>query len=190
VSGGELRTVPGAHRAGRIRVTEARASDYIGPGAVSWLTETVLKPVAAERRAMIPADLDVPHTWTYTTDVARTLIALADNERAWGSAWNVPSEPPISTRDIAARAADLAGLAAPRLSVLPKSMVWLVGLLAPIGRENAKTIRELREVSYQRYQALILDSSAASTMFELKPTPLDDVLRETMASYRASRTKA
>lgn len=60
-----------AHRAGRLRTTGARASDYIGPGALSWLTETVLKPVAAGKRAMAPADLDAPHSWTHTADAAR-----------------------------------------------------------------------------------------------------------------------
>ncbi|MFD0687180.1 NAD-dependent epimerase/dehydratase family protein [Actinomadura fibrosa] len=172
-----------AHAAGRVRVAEARASDYIGAGALSWLTETVLKPVAAGKRAMAPADLDAPHTWTYTVDVARTLVALADDERAWGGAWHVPSEPAVSVRDIAARAAELAGAPAPKLSVMPKAMLRLVGLLAPLGGDSAKTVRELGEVDYQRHRPWLVDSSAARNTFGLKPTPLDDALRDTMASY-------
>lgn len=176
------------HRAGRIRVTEARASDYIGAGALSWLTETVLKPVAAGKRAMVPADLDAPHAWTYIGDVARTLVALADDDRAWGKAWHVPSEPATSVREIAARASSLAGAPPPRLSVMPNSMMRLAGLLAPIGGGTAKFVRELQEVAYQRHAPWLLDSSAASATFGLKPTPLDNALRETMASYRTPLT--
>ena len=44
--------------------------------------------------------------------------------------------------------------------------------------DDAKVIRELREVTYQRYRPWLMDSSAAA-IFGLKPTPLDDALRET-----------
>lgn len=176
------------HDAGRIRVAEARASDYIGAGALSWLTETVLKPVAAGKRAMVPADIDAPHAWTYIGDVARTLVALADEERAWGKAWHVPSEPAISVREIAVRASSLVGAPPPRLSVMPKAMMRLVGMLAPIGGDTIKLVRELHEVAHQRHAPWILNSTAASAIFDLEPTPLNDALLETMASYRAPRT--
>lgn len=185
VRGQMWRDALASHQAGRARVAEARASDYIGAGALSWLTETVLKPVAAGKRAMVPADLDAPHSWTYTGDVARTLITLADDERAWGRAWHVPSQPAMSVRELAARAAKLSGVPTPRLSVMPKSVLWFAGLLAPIGGDNAKMVRELREVDYQRHRPWLLDSSATTTVFGLKPTPLDDALHETMTSYRA-----
>ncbi|WP_028934667.1 NAD-dependent epimerase/dehydratase family protein [Pseudonocardia spinosispora] len=170
-----------SHRAGRARVVEARASDYIGAGALSILTEMVLKPVARGRRAMIPADLDAPHSWTYTEDVAHTLIALADDERTWGRAWHVPSEPPISVRDVATRAAALAGAPAPRLSVMPDPVFRFAGLLAPIGGDTAKMARELREVAHQRQRPWVLDSRAATTELGVEPTPLDDSLRDTMS---------
>ncbi|WP_433438281.1 hypothetical protein [Nonomuraea sp. CA-141351] len=133
---------------------------------------------------MVPADLDAPHSWTYIGDVARTLIALADDARAWGKAWHVPSQPAASVREIAVRAAHLAGAPQPRLTYMPKSVLWLAGLLAPIGGDNAKMVRELREVACQRHNPWLLDSSTTSETFGLKPTPLDDSLRETMASYR------
>lgn len=174
-----------SHQAGRARVTEARASDYIGADAVSVLTEMVLKPIAAGKRALVPADLDAPHSWTYIGDVANTLIALAEDERAWGRAWHVPSEPPISVRDIATRAAELAGLPDPRLSVMPRPVFRFAGLLAPIAGDTAKFARELAEVAYQRDEPWILDSTAATTAFGLKPTPLDEALSETMTHIRA-----
>ncbi len=66
-----------AHRAGRIRTAEVRSSDYLGAGAVTPMTLLVLPKVLAGKRASAPADLDAPHSWTYTGDVARTLLAVA-----------------------------------------------------------------------------------------------------------------
>lgn len=44
---------------------------------------------------------DAPHSWSYLPDVALALAEVADEERAWGRAWPVPTEPALSTREIA-----------------------------------------------------------------------------------------
>ena len=97
-----------AHRAGRVRVTEVRGSDYLGAGGTS-LPMLVLPRVLAGRRVFLPVDWDAPHTWTYIDDVARTLVAAATDARAWGRAWHVPSAPAVPMRELATRAAALAG---------------------------------------------------------------------------------
>ncbi|WP_329104374.1 NAD-dependent epimerase/dehydratase family protein [Micromonospora sp. NBC_01699] len=167
-----------AHRAGRIRATEVRGSDYLGAGAQTTLTLLVLPKLLAGRRAVVPADLDAPHTWTYVGDVARTLVAAAGNERAWGGAWHVPSLPAESIRQVAARIAALAQAPAPRLTRMPAPVLWLGGVFDP-------TVRELREVAYQFNAPFVLDSSAATALFGIEPTPLDDALRETIAAATA-----
>src|SRR6266542_4486226 len=73
-----------AHQAGRLRTAEVRASDYIEANSIFSFTLT--KPLLAGRRAYVPAELDVPHSWTSTVDVARTLVTVATDERAWGRA--------------------------------------------------------------------------------------------------------
>jgi nucleoside-diphosphate-sugar epimerase len=167
-----------AHEAGRARVTEARASDFLGAGARSMVTEMVLPKVLAGQRATVPADFDVPHSSTYIGDVARTLVALATDERAWGRAWHVPTAPPVSIRDLARRASDLAGAPAPKLSSVPAGMLWLGSLFSPLARE-------FREVAYQFNRPFVLDSSAATAAFGIAPTPLDDALRETVGWLQA-----
>ena len=117
-----------AHRAGRNCTAEVRSSDYLGAGAVTPLTLLVLPKVFAGKRASAPADLDAPHSWTYTGDVARTLLAVAADGGSWGRAWHVPTGPPKSFRDVATRAAELVGVQAPRLSVMPYPVLWLGGL--------------------------------------------------------------
>jgi len=161
-----------AHRAGRVRVVEARASDFIGAGADSLLTTQVLGRVLRGRTALVPGDPDAPHSFTYVPDLARTLVALAGDERAWGRAWHVPSAPAVSIREAARIACAHVGAPAPRLRRMPAAALWAAGLFDPL-------VREFREMAYQFNGPFVLDSSAATATFGLEPTPLDEALRET-----------
>ncbi|MCM0676073.1 NAD-dependent epimerase/dehydratase family protein [Micromonospora phytophila] len=167
-----------AHRAGRVRVTEVRGADYLGAGAQSVVTLLVLPRVLAGRRALAPVDLDAPHSWTYVGDVARTLVTVAGDERGWGRAWHVPTAPAVSVRELAARAATLAGAPEPKLTRMPGPVLWLGGLFDPIAKE-------IREMTYQFDRPFVLDSAAATTTFGIEPTPVDDALTETLAALRA-----
>ncbi|MEW2326813.1 NAD-dependent epimerase/dehydratase family protein [Micromonospora chersina] len=168
-----------AHQAGRARITEVRGSDYVGPEGTS-LAMMVLPRVLAGQRVFLPVDWDAPHTWTYIPDVARTLVAAATDERAWGRAWHVPSAPAVSMRDLAGRAAALVGAPAPRLTRMPYPMLWVAGLANPFARE-------LRETAYQFDRPYVLDSTAATAAtaaLGVEATPLDRVVKETVAALR------
>jgi len=169
------RSALAAHEAGRLRATEARSSDYLGAGVHSLFTDLVLPRVLAGRTATVPADLDVPHSWTYVGDVARTLVTLATDHRAWGRPWHVPTNAPCSIRELAAEAARLAGKPAPRLRRMPDALLALGGLFSPMGRE-------FRKVQYQFTAPFVLDSSAATRTFGLTATPQADALR-TMVGF-------
>jgi nucleoside-diphosphate-sugar epimerase len=181
VRAGMWRDALAAHEAGRVRATEVRGSDYLGAGTRSLLTAQVLPRVLAGRRASVPADLDAPHSWTYVGDVARTLVVCADDERAWGRPWHAPTAPPVSFRDLAARACAHAGAPAPRLSVMPTPVFWLGGLASPL-------VRALRETQYQFRRPFVMDSTTTTTTFGLEPTPIADSLRETVDHLIAPAT--
>ncbi|MEU4367973.1 NAD-dependent epimerase/dehydratase family protein [Micromonospora chersina] len=165
-----------AHRAGRARITEVRGSDYVGADGTS-LAMMVLPRVLAGQRVFLPVDWDAPHTWTYIPDVARTLVAAATDERAWGRAWHVPSAPAVSMRDLAGRAAAVVGAPAPRLIRMPYPLLWVAGLANPFARE-------LRETAYQFDRPYLLDSTAATATLGVEATPLDRVVKETVAALR------
>ena len=167
-----------AHRVGRIRTAEVRGSDYLGAGAVTPMTLLVLPKVLAGKRAWAPADLDAPHSWTYVGDVARTLLAVAAEAGSWGRAWHVPTGRPKSFRDVVTRAAELAGVSAPRLSAMPYPVLWLGGLVNPMARAA-------RETQYQFRRPFVVDSTAATEAFGISPTPLDDALHETIVDLRS-----
>jgi nucleoside-diphosphate-sugar epimerase len=156
------------HEAGRIRVTEVRASDYIEANSI--FSFVLAKPLRAGKRAFVPAALDVPHSWTSVTDVARTLTTVATDERAWGKAWPVPTNPPLTIRQLATRFTELNGKPKPKLSPMPYAVLWTAGLFNPM-------VKELRITNYQWTKPFILDSSHTERIFGLAPTDLDEALR-------------
>jgi nucleoside-diphosphate-sugar epimerase len=161
-----------AQDAGRARVTEARASDFYGPGPVgtSHLGQYFMPRLLAGKRPLVmQADLDVPHSFTYVPDVARTLVALAGDDRAWGRAWHVPTAPAVSLREVATRMAAIAGVRDRGVVVPPHLLVRALGLAVPF-------VRELEEVRHQFTRPFVLDSRAAQETFGLPPTPLEDGL--------------
>jgi len=168
-----------AHEAGRIRTAEVRGSDYLGAGAVSPFSVLVLPKVLAGKRGSAPADLDAPHSWTYVGDVAGTLVAAASDETAWGRAWHVPTPEPMSIRALAARTAELAGAPAARITTMPTIALRLAGLFNPAAREMVET-------QYQWRRPFVVDSSATTVAFGIKPTATDDALRETVDAFRAA----
>lgn len=166
-----------AHEAGRIRAVEVRGSDYVGAGSKTVFSEFVLPRVLAGRLARVPMDLDAPHTVTYVGDVARLLVTVANDERGWGRAWHVPSEPPHSMRWLATEAARLAGAPRARLRPAPYPVLWALGVFD-------RDAREVREVHYQFAAPFVMDSSDATATFGLSPAPVVDALREMLPGTR------
>ncbi|BDT87535.1 NAD-dependent epimerase/dehydratase family protein [Nocardia cyriacigeorgica] len=160
-----------AHEAGRVRVTEVRSSDFLGRGGQSNFAILVAPKVIAGKTALFPADLDAPHSWTGTGDAARTLVTVAQDDRAWGRAWHVPSNPPVTPRQLADRLAAVAGASPARLRRMPGWMLRAAGLFSPVARE-------LPEVLYQLDRPFVLDSTLTEKTFGLAPTSLDTILRE------------
>ncbi|MEW9531592.1 NAD-dependent epimerase/dehydratase family protein [Microbispora sp. NPDC049125] len=169
-----------AHRAGRVRVTEVRGSDYFGPRAFdqSYTGVRLVPPLLAGRRVTVISDPDIPHSWTYLPDVARALVAAAGREQSWGRPWHVPTGPPVTLREMATRLCELAGAPAPRLWRLPGWALTAAGVAVPM-------LKEMRETRYQFDRPYVLDSSASQEVLGFAPTPLDDALKTTVAWWRA-----
>lgn len=155
-----------------VRTVEARGADYLGAGAVGVFSAVLLPAIAAGRTAWVPGDPDAPHTFTYTGDMARTLVTLAGDDRSWGQAWHVPSLEPISIRELSDRYCDLVG--APHLT-MHKVPRWMN---QTAGRFNAM-LRETAEMDYQFYFPFRLDSTLTARTFGLTATPIEVSLRET-----------
>jgi nucleoside-diphosphate-sugar epimerase len=160
-----------AHRAGRIRTTEVRASDFIAPR--HSVLEMILPALRAGRKVRVPVPLDVPHAFTYSEDVARTLITLAGDERSFGRAWHVPTNPAVTIREFIRRSAAAAGVPPPKVGRYPDPLVRMSGWFNPFNRE-------FLEMRYQFERPFELDSTETETVFGLKPTDLDEAIRATL----------
>jgi nucleoside-diphosphate-sugar epimerase len=166
-----------AHNAGRVRATEVRGSDYVGRGAQSHLGDRVVPRLLAGRGVTVMKSADTSHTWTAIDDVARLLVIVALDERAWGRPWHVPSNPPRTQREAVGDLCGSAGLPPVKVKEYPDLLIRAMGLFNPM-------MRELPEVAYQLEQPFVLDSSAAQQTFGLEPTPWQEVLTGVIASYR------
>src|SRR5579863_724354 len=166
-----------AHQAGRVRATEVRGSDFIGPGALSALGERVIGRVRQGRSVSVLGRADRPRTWSYTEDVAGMLVVAGSHPRAWGRAWHVPSNEPRSQRQVIEDFAAAAGSGPVRVSAIPSAAVRALGLVWPL-------MRELRETEYQFRDDFIMDSSAAQETFGLAPTPWGEVVAATLGAAR------
>lgn len=173
-----------AHESGRVRATEVRASDYIGPATLtsSVLTTQVLPGLLAGKRPVLPfGRADMPHSWTVDLDVARLITALVDRDEDadWGRPWHVPTAAPETVTGVCRLAARAADLPDRSVRVLPRALVSVGGLAVPL-------FRALWETRHQFERPFVIDGSAAQERFGVTPTPLADAVQRTVAALGAS----
>jgi nucleoside-diphosphate-sugar epimerase len=169
-----------AHEAGRVRATEVRASDFYGPNVGNaMLGNRAIERLLAGKSVQLLGNPDALHSVTYVPDVARLLVTVAADERAWGRPWHVPTAPALTARDTVHLVARIAGVDRPKVVAPPAALMNLIGLVVP-------TVRELRETAHQFTNDWVLDSSAAERMFGLAPTPLADGARATVDAARGA----
>ncbi|MDQ1025044.1 nucleoside-diphosphate-sugar epimerase [Streptomyces umbrinus] len=167
------------HEEGRIKAVEVRASDFFGPGVTDGghLAGRVMPPLLRGKPVSTLGDPDTPHSWSYLPDVARALVEVAGEERAWGRAWHVPTEPALSVREMVDRLSAEAGVGAVAVRGLPPTVLGLASLFSPL-------IRELKEVRYQFDRPFVVDSSAYEAEFTVRATPVDEQVKATADWWR------
>jgi nucleoside-diphosphate-sugar epimerase len=167
-----------AHESGRIRATEVRASDFIGPEVLnSHLGERVVPKLLRGKGVQVLGNPDMAHSFTFMPDVARALVTAATDERAWGKAWHVPTNPATTSREMITMMTKIAGVAPVKVSSMPNALLKVGGLFSPM-------VRELPEMLYQFDRPFIVDSSLFTSTFGQSATPLQEVLTSTVDWYR------
>lgn len=168
-----------AHRAGRLRTVEVRASDYVGTGIGQNGHVTRVLPDALRGKGVwMIGRTDLPHTLTDVLDVARTLVAAAGDEAALGRTWMVPSNPALSQTQALTDVLAAAGKPAVAVHRLPAPALRAMGLVSPM-------MREVAEMAYQWTAPYVLDDRAAREHFGIEPTPWDEVCRRTLVGAAA-----
>ena len=167
------------HDAGDVRVVEARASDFVGPGVDEGghLGGRVVPRLLGGKDVRVVVPVDQPHSWTAIADVARTLAVLGADERAWGRAWHVPTAPAVSVQQAVDGLSVAAGVGPVRVRTVPYALLRVAGLAIPF-------LRELEEMRFSFTSPYVLDSSAATATFGLQATPLQQTWTQTVAYWR------
>lgn len=161
------------HQAGRIRVVEVRGSDYVGIGVgENGHVTRQLGRLRSGRRLSVVGRADQPHTFTDVLDVARLLIAAAEDPSSHGRTWHVPSNAPRTQQQALTDVATAMGLPAPKVTGTPVPVLRVAGLFSG-------QLREIVQLSYQWTRPYVLDDSAARAHFAMEPTPWDEVCRRT-----------
>lgn len=152
---------------------EVRASDYLGRGAGSLFTLMTLPRLVAGEPAPAVGDPDAIHAWSFTRDVARTLVAASRHAGDWGRAFHVPSQH-VSIRALATRFAERAGAPPPDLRVLTDAD------LEGLARQDA-IMREVAEMAYLYRQPCLLDASDTERLLGVMASSLDRAIDDTLA---------
>jgi nucleoside-diphosphate-sugar epimerase len=170
-----------AHRAGKLRVASARASDFFGPYDLVY-GGLWFQPALAGRRLNMLGRLDAPHTFSYVPDFGKSLAILGTREEGLGRAWHVPSPPPVTQAELIALIGNAVGYKVKGLAA-SALMVRLLGLVNPI-------VREMSEMLYEWNKPFVMDSSAFQRTFGMQPTPLRAAVEATVAWNRVQGVAA
>ena len=128
------------------------------------------------RTAQVMGDPDLPHSYSFTPDVAAGLITLATHPAAAGDIWHLPVAETRTTRQIVERLYRLSGHR-PRVFAAGRTTLRLAGLAKPALREYLHTL-------YQFTDRWVVDDTRFRTTFGDQATPLDDALATTLRWYR------
>ena len=151
---------------GEVEGLIARSADFYGPGkqSNSVLTQTVLDRLAAGKSAQWLLSADHKHSFTYTPDASRGTAILGNTDRAYGQVWHLPTagDPPTGRQWIEAIAKELD--VEPRVQVVTKLMMSVIGLMVP-------PLREVKEMAYQYDRDYEFRSDKFNEHFGFEPTP-------------------
>jgi nucleoside-diphosphate-sugar epimerase len=168
-----------AHRAGRVEVAIGRASDFIGPFVTDggMVGTRAIVPAMRGKAASLIGNIDLPHTYTFIEDFGRALVILGERPEAAGRAWIAPNPETVTTRELMTMIFAELGRP-PRMRTMGRGMLRLAGLFVP-------EARELVEMLYEFEKPFVVDGSNFERTFGLRATPLREVVKSTVAWYRA-----
>ena len=172
-----------AHRAGKVRVTIGRGSDYFGPwGTDSSMGGIVFYRLLQGKSAQIAGSTKMPHTHTYIPDFGKALVILGEHSEADGQAWHVPNDMPYITKgELIQMIAEEAGSPL-KIQAAGRLMMSMLGMFVP-------EVKESVEMLYEFAKPFVVDSSRFEKSFNMKATPTREAIKETVAWYKSHPEK-
>ena len=168
-----------AVNSGKLTALIARSADFYGPdNNANFITQMVLKNISMGKKPMWFVSPDIKHSFTFTPDAARATALLGNTPDAYGQVWHLPTDNrPVTGRQIINLIASEYEVQ-PKISALPKWMLFPLGLFIPI-------MREMPEMMYQYDRTYFFDSLKFTNRFGIPATPYEEGLKETCRVYRS-----
>jgi len=165
-------------RAGHLTALIARAADFYGiKNKHSVPNVLVFEPLAERSTPSWLVNADVPHSFTFIPDAARSLAMLSASGFGWHQVWHLPTAPaPLTGRQFIELSAQEFNRP-PKFRVLSRPILKLVGLFN-------SDIREMYEMLYQSDSAYLFDSTKFARAFNFSGTPYSEAIRLAAASYK------
>jgi nucleoside-diphosphate-sugar epimerase len=161
----------------KIRATEVRGSDYIAASDQSRMGDRVVPNLVKGKKIQLIGAIDQLHSWTDPEDVARLMIVVGQDERAWGKPWHVPSNEPKTQLQVVQDISSALGVAVPDVSSIPLVMQKLIGIFNPV-------IKELLNSNYQFDKPFIMSDANTRNTFGLTPKNWDKVIGDLISAYK------
>ncbi len=157
---------------GNLQAIIARAADFYGPKAPSFINIMVLENYKKGKRPMWLLNDKVKHSLTYTPDAAKATALLGNTPNAFNQVWHLPTDKNVLTGK------EIINLCAnefnkpPKYTVLPKFVLKSMGLFN-------KILKEMNEMLYQYDSDYLFDSSKFEKRFNFKPIGYEEGIKET-----------
>ncbi|TJX35229.1 MAG: oxidoreductase, partial [Mesorhizobium sp.] len=142
----------------------------LGHGAISYFSLLALPSVVEGKPVSFVGNLDAAHAWTFTKDVARTLVASSRYTGEWGRAFHVPSQY-ASPRELMRKTAAMLGRELSDLHSYSVSEMEALGL------------HEAVEMRYLFDRPLLVDSSDTEHLLGVTASSLDAMIADTLRDH-------
>ncbi len=158
-------------KTGKFEALIARAADFYGPGITnSVFNEVVFKNLKTGKKANWFCSLEHLHNFTFTPDAAKATALLGNTESAYNQVWHLPTVTPLTGKQWIEKVAKELGVE-PKTQVASKFIIQVMGLFNPM-------MKEFVEMLYQWDRDYNFDSSKFETVFTIKPTPVDEAIKQ------------
>ena len=168
-----------AHKNGRIKSVIGRSADFYGPDAVNSPFYIVFLERILQGKA--PQWLGKPtikHTYAYTIDNGKALVALALDESTFGQTWHLPVGYPITIEEVI-EIFNRELNTNYKISFIPRWMLGLMGIFIP-------PIYEAKEMLYQFDNEYIMSGEKFKRHFpDFNVTNYLDGIQEMIRSFKS-----
>jgi nucleoside-diphosphate-sugar epimerase len=148
---------------------EVRASDYLGRDAIAYFSLLALPALREGRTIAFPGDPDATHAWSFTKDVARTLVAATRYAGGWNRPFHAPSLH-VSVRELVEAFAHALGVPPPALRPISAAELIAIGF------------NEAVEMNYMFEKPFLVDAKETEELLGVRASNMDEMIRDTLSN--------